>query len=210
MRLQCLRLASFIYVHLDPLWNDFLFLGVAIASKLWTARTRAWKGWRTLVASSEPPSQGYAGHRYILGKDQGKPCEACALAWHPNSVFVVVAQDLGHLHHCDGAGKPVPLHEVSCMFYRNCIQTVHVIYGQNLSLGGTIGHTMKNLKDTFCWCSSHPRHWLPRADIPGTVVIDEDTLRPATGRADGVQGGMKGLRKWNHYNNLDCISRFKF
>lgn len=69
--------------------------------------------------------------------------EACELAWHPNSVFVVVAQDLGHLHHCDGAGKPVPLHEVSCMFYRHCVQAVHVIYGQNLSLGGTIGHTLK-------------------------------------------------------------------
>ena len=120
--------------------------------------------------------------------------EACELAWHPNSVFAVVAQDLGHLHHCDGAGKPVPLHEVSCMFYKNCIQTVHVIYGQNLSLGGTIGHTMKNLKDTFCWCSSHPRHWLPRADIPGTVVIDEDTLRPATGRASRWNERIKEMK----------------
>lgn len=81
--------------------------------------------------------------------------EACELAWHPNSGFVVVAQDLGHLHHCDGAGKPVPLHEGSCMFYRHCVQTVHVIYGQNLSLGGTIGLHTKKIKDTFGWCSLH-------------------------------------------------------
>ena len=56
-----------------PIIERFPFFGSGDCLQTVSCRTRAWKGWRTLVEGSEPPSQGYAGRRYIVGKDQGKP-----------------------------------------------------------------------------------------------------------------------------------------